>query len=931
MAARDAIKLELPVGVKTFKFTFECRTPGPVTIEISIQKPLQPLSSQAGAVDGPDTSDMHTETPGVLGGWLEAQKTQYQSFLLDIVKAGPPVVDDSMTEPESEPTAEDIKRAAQVFVSSTGQLVDTVDDSVTEPKSDSGVDPKQEAQTPVAFTCFYEALLVSSSLTTLAFFPQLHRHTTSPALVLAGAIWDPVGPGKANQSWSCPPLGTKDCERERGSLLNEKGVYCGVPITCSGTGPLKKLSCWGKLLFGTFGSGDGWGWLWPNWIHGNTRNEEKSEREAMGKQMANPRKHMDLVHNLDVRIKYLETRTTLYVKVVLKGEVTQRALASARALRPLPEVSVIDTSHFVFWLCGTSLNPDAVFAATKRIPDVPFPTDGYGTAETWGKLFRLVQDGLNSSSLSPSVLVYAKALTSLYFTAYARKFHISPFTGEDGSKEVAGLCHSVDVNRSQDGKSLLFLLTVLQQWFDIVDGKSCSSPIPEDKVIISELRTANTNLDDIPDDVLEWLLPIDRPRCLPSHKTIVTCLYVMIAILDWWKINLEEIKITDNRLDITAAIQGDPNPTLQHPEVTSSGILSRLPLSIFSPSPRSHTFSETEVLHFRAILEPLARLVCETEFRSCLEIDRVKAWGLDVFNTTKPQCITDASIPAFCLAACCAMDDLLKSGIPYSRMVWGSAAPWKANVDASVLLGYLGRVEGTEIQNSIPPAYALLILSADAAIFTPKTTASLVPFIISTMEWKASPLLRHVGLKIAHVIREVLVNITEGVRDELLPALRSATFGNIQGDCVKLDDTSPDRFVHLECDLHYLEILFALAKNYAWPEWDVWFVARPDNQVLLTNQAWKYPHILDECLDVVPLLITFTNKMLSSLDDVSKGDLAKLDKDTAIDALGGISEQVQMVLDAHVDVDGMQSALEALGTKVAHSRDELLRKCVHSD
>ncbi|KAG2101119.1 uncharacterized protein F5147DRAFT_776846 [Suillus discolor] len=155
MAARDAIKLELPVGVKTFKFTFECRTPGPIAIEISIRKPLQPLSSQAGSVEGPDTSDVHTETPGVLNNWLKDQKVEYQSFLLSAAKAGPPVVDDSVTEPESEPTAEELVSFSQLY-SSTGQLVEAVDDSVTEPESD--IQPpfeSPEPAMPVEFTRWY--------------------------------------------------------------------------------------------------------------------------------------------------------------------------------------------------------------------------------------------------------------------------------------------------------------------------------------------------------------------------------------------------------------------------------------------------------------------------------------------------------------------------------------------------------------------------------------------------------------------------------------------------------------------------------------------------------------------------------------------------------------------------------------------------------
>lgn len=40
--------------------------------------------------------------------------------------------------------------------------------------------------------------------------------------------------------------------------------YLTLTIACSGTGLLKKSSCWGKLLLDAF-SGDGWGWLWLNW------------------------------------------------------------------------------------------------------------------------------------------------------------------------------------------------------------------------------------------------------------------------------------------------------------------------------------------------------------------------------------------------------------------------------------------------------------------------------------------------------------------------------------------------------------------------------------------------------------------------------------------------------------------------------------------
>jgi hypothetical protein len=270
------------------------------------------------------------------------------------------------------------------------------------------------------------------------------------------------------------------------------------------------------------------------------------------------------------------------------------------------------------------------------------------------------------------------------------------------------------------------------------------------------------------------------------------------------------------------------------------------------------------------------------------------------------------------------------------------------------------------------------MLSAGEAIFTPETAIAVVPHIIFAMEKTESPLLRHVGLKIAYIIKESLANITNDVRDQLLPALHSATFGNILGDIITPGDTSPDRFIHLERDLHYLEILFALAKNeyllsqlrqgsydhmqrcisiskalqappqneedykelslrlvlifariacaaddFVWLEWDVWFVARTDNQALLAKQAWEYPRIFDECPDVVPLLIAFTNKMLSSLDDVSDDGLKKLE-DTIIAVLDGILEQVQKVV--VTCNDGMQNDLKTLGTRVANSRDELLKK-----
>ncbi|KAG2108912.1 uncharacterized protein F5147DRAFT_773248 [Suillus discolor] len=336
------------------------------------------------------------------------------------------------------------------------------------------------------------------------------------------------------------------------------------------------------------------------------------------------------------------------------------------------------------------------------------------------------------------------------------------------------------------------------------------------------------------------------------------------------------------------------------------------------------------------------------------------------------------------------MDDLFKSGDIYSATIWG---PHEANADASVLLDYLNRAHrrflqpdlnldashvsphrwlDPEFQNNIATAYALLMLSADNAIFTPGTITTVVRHIIFAMEHAECPLHRHVGLKVAHVIKESLVNVTGDDQDQLLPALHSATFGNIQSNTITPGDASLDRFVYPERDLHYLEVLFALANsehwlsqlhqdscahmqrcisiakaihtpshnedyrelslrlvlifahiacadNYVWPKWTVWSEARPDNQLLLAKQAWEYPGILSDCPDAIPLLYAFTNKMLLSLRDVK---LATFHKDTVIVALDGISKRVEV--DARMNVDRMPDALEELMV-VVHSRDELLR------
>ncbi|KAG2360448.1 hypothetical protein BDR07DRAFT_1462011 [Suillus spraguei] len=78
---RDAVKLGLPMGVKNFKFTFECRTPGPIDIEIFIRKSLRSLSSSADTVGVPDTSNVHTETLGILPS--RSTSLDEMSFLLN--------------------------------------------------------------------------------------------------------------------------------------------------------------------------------------------------------------------------------------------------------------------------------------------------------------------------------------------------------------------------------------------------------------------------------------------------------------------------------------------------------------------------------------------------------------------------------------------------------------------------------------------------------------------------------------------------------------------------------------------------------------------------------------------------------------------------------------------------------------------------------
>ncbi|KAG1794323.1 uncharacterized protein HD556DRAFT_424546 [Suillus plorans] len=251
-------------------------------------------------------------------------------------------------------------------------------------------------------------------------------------------------------------------------------------------------------------------------------------------------------------------------------------------LTPPDGQPVVDASRFVLWLCRTSLDPDAVSTAAKRIPDVTFPIDGLESWTVWGKLFRLVRDGLRYHSPSPAILIYAKALTSLYFTARISKNRFSPFFSQVvNTKDLETL--RVDVHSSHEATSLCFVLTVLQRWFNVVNN-SWFRGMQEGKDIINALGPA-INLDDVPNDTLEWflypllhglcgaplpwyneddhrcrlflqplaiyiirrLLPIDRSRPLPSRKAIMRCLQIMIAILDWRSIDLKAIKTTDNK------------------------------------------------------------------------------------------------------------------------------------------------------------------------------------------------------------------------------------------------------------------------------------------------------------------------------------------------------------------------------------------------
>ncbi|KAG1848044.1 hypothetical protein DFJ58DRAFT_842985 [Suillus subalutaceus] len=87
-------------------------------------------------------------------------------------------------------------------------------------------------------------------------------------------------------SGSWPPPGAKDCEREHSSLPDEKGGRCTLLVV-----PGDEWGFWIGQPWSTEGVSVGLG-IHASWMWG-VENEGKSKREAMGKRMANPRKHME--------------------------------------------------------------------------------------------------------------------------------------------------------------------------------------------------------------------------------------------------------------------------------------------------------------------------------------------------------------------------------------------------------------------------------------------------------------------------------------------------------------------------------------------------------------------------------------------------------------------------------------------------------------
>ncbi|KAG1722489.1 uncharacterized protein EDB91DRAFT_1088116 [Suillus paluster] len=121
-----------------YSATKQCRRPGPVTIEISLQRPLKRPWSQHSTVDDLDTSEMGTQKPPMFAHWMADQT----------------MVDEVVTEPKS-----NLPNVKNIDITSTT----VVDESVTEAKTDSEIDPSQEVQTPIEFTCYYEAHLANKA------------------------------------------------------------------------------------------------------------------------------------------------------------------------------------------------------------------------------------------------------------------------------------------------------------------------------------------------------------------------------------------------------------------------------------------------------------------------------------------------------------------------------------------------------------------------------------------------------------------------------------------------------------------------------------------------------------------------------------------------------------------------------------------------
>ncbi|KAG1860780.1 hypothetical protein F4604DRAFT_1125953 [Suillus subluteus] len=139
-----------------------------------------------------------------------------------------------------------------------------------------------------------------------------------------------------------------------------------------------------------------------------------------------------------------------------------------------------------------------VLMTPRRADDFHFPTRGRATSG-WGKLFR-------RSSSPSSVLIYAKALTSLYFTSH------TSFRG-----------------------SLVMWKVKMWQRFVRINGSK--SPTVTHGTLPTPLGS-NINLDDVPDDPLGWFLVLTsslaRPLRIPAAMvfeggTIAICLHVMTA------------------------------------------------------------------------------------------------------------------------------------------------------------------------------------------------------------------------------------------------------------------------------------------------------------------------------------------------------------------------------------------------------------------